>query len=97
MNVTLCHTRTVSGPEGSAAVYERRQGAREKNCILVRGAPDHGFEVSYGFAPIAPADIIVLPVLCKGHPRPVNFEQFLSLPRVGLQRQGVMNTKLKEP
>ncbi len=97
MNVALCHTRTVSGPEGSAAEYKRRQCAREKNCILVRGAPDHGFEVSYGFAPVTPAGIIVLPVLCKRHTRPVNIEQFLSLPRVGLHRQGVMNTKLKEP
>jgi len=78
-------------------VYERRQCVREKKPLLVGGAPGHGLEVSYGFAPIAPADIIVLPVRCKGQARPVNIKQFFSLPRVGLQRQGDMNTKLKEP
>ena len=97
MNITLCHTRTVSGPEGSAAKYERRQGAREKKPLLVSGAPGHGFEVSSGLVSVTPADIIVLPVRCKGQARPVNIKQFFSLPRVGLQRQGVMNTKLKEP
>ena len=93
MRITLHHARRVFGPEGSAAVYERPQCARELKRVSRRAAHDHAFPASFGLVPITSADVIGLREPCQGYARPVDTEQFLSFPGVWLHRQGIMNTQ----